>query len=85
RKRKIQDKFKQIGLIVSQPKQGGENTNDGNTARRFFKDAIKSAEITGVNENLIRRFGVILQTLSCCYEININAFANYVEDIRQLY
>lgn len=85
RKREIQDKFKQIGLIVDRPKQGGGNTNDGNTARRFFKDPIKSAEITGVNENLIRRFGVILQTLSCFYEININAFANYVEDTRQLY
>lgn len=80
----IQAKFKQIGLIVDKPKQGGGNTNDGNMARRFFKDPSKSAEITE-NENLIRRLGVILQVISCSYEINVSAFANYVEDKWQLY
>lgn len=85
RKLEIQKKFRQVGLIVDTPKQGGGNTNDGNTARRFFKNPVESAEITGLSENLIRRFGVILQTISCSYKININAFANYVEDTRQLY
>lgn len=86
RKLKIQEKFKQeMGLIVDRPKAGGGNTNDGNTARRFFRNSVKSAEITGLNENLIRQFGIILQTISCGYEINVNLFANYVENTRQLY
>ena len=31
---------------------------------RFFADSATSASITGVDENLIRRFSVILETLS---------------------
>lgn len=37
-KARIQREFKDVcGLIVDQPKPGFGNTNDGNTARRFFK------------------------------------------------
>lgn len=56
---------------------GHGTTNDGNTARRFFKNAEKSAEITGINLDLIQRFGVILSALSSGYEINVNAFEVY--------
>jgi len=56
---------------------GHGTTNDGNTARRFFKNADKSAEITGVNLDLIQRFGVILSVLSSGYEIDVNAFEVY--------
>lgn len=49
RKKKIQAEFKiKTGLIIDKPKQSYGNSNDGNTARRFFDDAETTAEITGL-------------------------------------
>ncbi len=51
-----------MGLMVDLVKPGGSGTsNDGNTARRFFKNPALSASITGIDEDLIRRFAGILQ------------------------
>jgi len=36
-----------------------------------------SVEITGVNENLIRRLGVILRSMASGYAINIDSFREY--------
>ncbi|EFN76641.1 hypothetical protein EAI_08356, partial [Harpegnathos saltator] len=56
-KTKIQEEFrKHLGLIIDKPKPGYGSTNDENTARRFFEDSSISAEITGVHEDLIKRF-----------------------------
>lgn len=56
-KTKIQEEFrKRLGLIIDKPKPGYGSTNDGNTARRFFENSSISAEITGVHEDLIKRF-----------------------------
>lgn len=86
RKNMIIQKFRQeTGLIVDQPKQGSGSSNDGNTARRFFANYEKSAEITGVNKELICRFGNILQALSSGFKINIKTFKNYSMDTAKLY
>lgn len=54
-----------MGLIVDQPSSGGSgNSNDGNTARRFFQNWEQSAQILGINANVIRRCKVILETLA---------------------
>lgn len=46
-KSRIQKEFREkTGLIIDQPKPGFGNSNDGNTARRFFQNAELSAEIT---------------------------------------
>lgn len=42
-----QDFKKKSGLMVDFPKPGFGNTNDGNTARRFFNDPQQTADITG--------------------------------------
>lgn len=48
RKKEIQDKFlKEMALRIDFPKPGFGSSNDGNTARRFFENYAKSAEITG--------------------------------------
>lgn len=61
-KKRIQEEFKsRTGLLIDYPKQGAGSTNDGNTARRFFSDPELAAEITGVDQELIQRFSVILQ------------------------
>ena len=86
KKKMIQEKFRnELGLLVDIPKQQAGNTNDGNTAHKFFKDEEITAEITGVNRELIERFGLILQCLNCGFEINLDAFENFVEATRNLY
>src|SRR5205814_6828983 len=77
-KRKIQAEFKsKLGLIVDKPKPGYGSSNDGNTARRFFQNPSISSQVTGVDEDLINRFGVILITFSSGYAINIDLFKKY--------
>lgn len=85
-KKKIQARFKQeLGLIVDKPKQMSGSTNDGNTSRRFFMNPEKSAEITGVSIDLIKRFKIILQTLASGHTINIEKFKNYTLETAKLY
>jgi hypothetical protein len=70
-----------MGLLADQAKPGGcGTTNDGNTARRFFKDPSHSASITGISEMLIRRCAVILQTVSSGHTINLEAFDQYAKE-----
>lgn len=63
RKEAIIKKFKTIGLIIDKVKPGFGTSNDGNTARRFFKDCKTTAEITGLDEALIQRLSVILKVM----------------------
>lgn len=78
KKSKVIDEFrKRTALLVDMVKQGSGNTNDGNTARRFFSDPITAAQITGVSEELIYRFQVLLQTISCGYKVKTELFREY--------
>ena len=46
-----------LGINVDVPNsRGSGNSNDSNTARRFFRGYQKSAEILGVDEELMKRF-----------------------------
>lgn len=75
RSEEIKRKFKiDMGLIVDKPKPGFGFTNDGNTARRFFGDPELSAQITGLDVNIIKHFDVLLRTLSSGFEINLVEF-----------
>lgn len=44
---------KETGMLVDVPKPNSGNYNDGNTARRFFRDVAKTAEITQTDMELI--------------------------------
>jgi hypothetical protein len=80
-KKNVQQGFKErLGLIIDQPKQGYGSSNDGNTARRFFSNYSISAEITGVDEELIRRIYIILQAMSCGFQIDVQKFQIYTEE-----
>lgn len=80
-KKKVQQGFRErLGLIVDQPKQSYGSSNDGNTARRFFENSEISASITGVDKDIIQRFHVILQTLSCGYKVDVQKFQKYTEE-----
>lgn len=86
RKSIIQQRFRsEVGVLLDMPKQSSGNTNTGNTARTFFRNAKKSAEITGINENLIFQMCVILEALSCDYEIDSQKFEQYATETKNLY
>ena len=86
REKDIQDKFKRrLGLLVDIPKQGAGNTNDGNKSRRFFENAEISAQITGIDLNLILRFRVILEVLTSGFKVNVERFTRYADETANLY
>ncbi|EFN66069.1 hypothetical protein EAG_02325, partial [Camponotus floridanus] len=86
RKQYIQEQLHQrLGIIVDVPKQGCGNTNDGNTARRFFKDPTLLSEIIGVNENLIYRFSILLKVISLGLEIDSTKFGKYCQETAELH
>ncbi|XP_025406345.1 uncharacterized protein LOC112680462, partial [Sipha flava] len=85
-KKYIQDRFRtETGLLIDVVLQGKGTTNDGNTARRFFKNAELTSAITNVDLQLIKRFGVILKTMSSGYEINLEKFEAYTLETAELY
>ena len=86
-KQKIQTDFmNKMGLVVDFPKSGGSGTsNDGNTSRRAFAVYEQTAEILGIDQNLIFRFYIILVTLSSGYEIDCLKFKDYCFDTFRLY
>lgn len=86
RKKEIQEKFRiELGLYVDRVKQGVGTCNDGNTARKFFEDPCVTAEITGLDEQLIRRFGVIVQALSSKKSISAQNFGLYAKETAALF
>ena len=74
-----------MGLLVDISTAGFENTNDGNTSRRFFSDPQTSSCITGVNIGLIKNCSIILETLSSGYKIDIKKFEKFGELTAELY
>ena len=50
---------------------------DGNTARKFFSDPELTAEITGVNLELIERFAYILHNLTSSEATDLDEFQKY--------
>lgn len=65
--------------------KGAGTTNDGNTARKFFQCPEKTANITGLSQELIQKFATILRVVSSGQSINIDLFANYLDETAQLY
>ncbi|CAH2101955.1 unnamed protein product [Euphydryas editha] len=77
--------FQQTGLLADIMKQGFSTSNDGNTARKFFRDFEKSAEIIGVDVDLINIFAFILQTITSQHNINVENFKIYCRETAELY
>lgn len=86
KKKSVQSKFRnELGLHIDKPRQGAGNSNDGNTARRFFSNYHCSANITGVDEELIKRLYIILQTLSSGIAVNAFKFGQYAMDTARIF
>ena len=55
---------KQIGIRVNCVKQGHGNSNTGNCAKTFFRESEKSANILGINTDIIADLGDLLNDLN---------------------
>lgn len=78
KKKLVQSLFwSRVGLNVDKPRQESGNSNDSNAARWFFENYYCSLEIIGVDEDLFKRFYVILQTLVYGFAVNPEKFGEY--------
>ena len=68
-----------MSLLIDVPISVSGNTNNGNTARRFFRQPQLTSSITGVDKGISSRFHIILTTLSCGYNVNVEAFEAYTK------
>jgi len=67
----------ELGLLIDVVKSGFGNTNDGNTARRFFDNIEKVASVTNLDIELLKKFKIVLQVISCGKKVNISKFENH--------
>uniref|UniRef100_A0ABD2X0Q2 Uncharacterized protein n=1 Tax=Trichogramma kaykai TaxID=54128 RepID=A0ABD2X0Q2_9HYME len=74
-----------LPIIINTPIHGSGNTNDENTARKFFSNPDIVFEVTGFNLELLERFKVILAVLSSNEKINTVAFQAYCFKTASLY
>lgn len=82
KKKTIQKTFKNTNsLIIDHVLQGKGTSNDGNTARRFFKEHKASAEILGIDSRIIEMFYVVLQVVSSGLSVDISKFRQYCETL----
>lgn len=85
-KAEIQRNLKSVlGINVDMVKQGMGSTNDGNTSRRFFANPSITADVLGVDENLIHRFSTILTVINSNFEIDAEKFKVYCLDTAERY
>lgn len=87
RKREVQNRlWESMGLIVDQPKVGGNGTtNDGNTARRAFLQHEKFALALNIDEQLVKRLKTILIALSCQLPLDPDLFGNFCLETAEKY
>lgn len=84
-KNRIQEEFRrQTGLNIDKPLAGFGSTNDGNTARRFFRDFETTSKITGIDKELLRKINIILMAVNSKHNVNASKFGVYAEEITQL-
>ncbi|VVC25627.1 Hypothetical protein CINCED_3A005506 [Cinara cedri] len=75
-----------MGLLVDVPRLDGSGTsNDENTERRFFANPHLTSTTTGINKEVIKRFGIILQVISSGYKIDVQLFDNYAIETAKLF
>ncbi|XP_055697420.1 uncharacterized protein LOC129809645 [Phlebotomus papatasi] len=80
-----QEFFEQLGLHVDKPRPGSANSNDGNTARRFFANPQVSSEITGIKEELITRLRNLLLAISSGKLLDPGKFERYAMKTAEIY
>ena len=84
--KKHSDFRKKMGLGIDMPKTGSSgSTNDGNTARRAFRNPNLYSEITGVEKELIIRLRIILLVINLNHKISIASFIIYLRETAEFH
>lgn len=73
-KRELREK---IGIQIDTVKQGTGTTNSGNTSRRFFANPALISEITGLDEDIIKRFSIILEAITITEAVDPKKFGDF--------
>lgn len=82
----MQRDFKdEMGLLVDIPKAGFGNTNVGNTSKNFFDNQECSSRITGINQDLIVRFKVILEVIMSGHSIDADKCDYFALETAKIY
>jgi len=85
-KERIQREFrKSLGLIIDRVKTGYGTSNDGNTARKFFRHPEIAADITKIDIALIKNFSTILRVISSFHKVNTIAFKELLKETFDIY
>ncbi|GFR30567.1 dna-mediated transposase [Trichonephila clavata] len=86
RKKEVQEKIRrQMRLLVDAPKPGFGTSNDGNTARAFFRNPEIVSSITGIDEIIIKKLHVVLTIIACGYEIDAQKLKEFCLTTAELY
>lgn len=64
---------------------GFGNSNDGNTARRFFQNPSETSRITGLDEEIIKRCRNVLVAINSSHEVDPAKFKTYALKTAELY
>lgn len=73
-----------MGLLIDVIKKGVGSTNDGNTAQKFFEKPSITAEITGLDEQIIRKCAVLLQAIASDQQIDPLKLDHYAKNLAKL-
>lgn len=76
---------KHLGIYVDRVIQGRGTSNTGNVGRTFLRNYRTVSEITEIDENLIRRFYLIMIALSSGQKINYENFKKFTTETAELY
>ena len=87
KKNLIQSRFRnEVGLVIGIPRSGGSgSSNNGNTPRRFFRNAEQTAAIINVDVHSIKRIYVVLCTLSSGFMIDVDKLKDYCLETAELF
>ncbi|KAE8739180.1 hypothetical protein FOCC_FOCC015321 [Frankliniella occidentalis] len=86
REKEVRQKVKEnLNITVDKVVRGSGTSNTGNTARKFFDEPRITAEATGLDETLLHRLSVILDTLASGLDIDVEKFKTYAHETARLY
>ena len=72
--------YDELKIHVSKVKPGVGTTNDGNLARKFFKNHLKMHPATGINHDLLKSFYTLLTVIHSGFKLKTDTFKIYARD-----
>lgn len=84
-RKQMQDDFERdLKLLVDMPLSGFGTNSEGNNVRKIFSEHKTTSRITDIPEELIKRFHVIMSTLSGSHFIDLVKLGNYTFETASL-